>query len=101
MEQQQLPLYNFLREEVQKHPVHPDWKQVVSKIHQLSTEHLENIFILIYHHACLENSHKKGLPYNAKYLTDQKKGVIYQIQHLPTLLQYIIVKYVENVTTDN
>lgn len=94
----QFPLYYLLKDEVQNRPVNLDWKLIVSKIHQLSTENLENIFILIYHHSCIDNSNKKGLPYNAKYLTDQKKGVIFQIQQLPTLLQYIVSKYIEHVT---
>lgn len=94
-----LPIYYTLKDEVQSNPVNPDWKTIVSKIHQLSTEHLENIYIMIYHHTCLEGN-KKILPYSSKYLSDQKKGVIFQIQHLPMLLQYIIAKYVEHVTNE-
>lgn len=93
------PLYNELRDEVQNTTMAPDWKTLVLLIHQLSQEHLEILFVLIYHHWQEENTSKRAaLPYHGKYLTEAKKGVIYQIHQLPVLLQNIIAKYIERVT---
>lgn len=96
-----MDLYQDLKTENEKRPITPDWKRIVSLMYQLSNEHLENIYVMILHH-WTEEGHvgkKASLPYNGKYLTDQKKGVMYQVSQLPILLQQVIALYVEKVTT--
>ena len=110
-----MPLYDKLK---QKIPVNFDWTKI--SVVKLSDEHLEIIYALILHFyiteektnkidlfKALDNSSqkkiqdiKKFIPYNGK-LSDIGKGIFYQLNSLPLVLQQVIAAYIQNITSSS
>jgi hypothetical protein len=88
------PLYDSLLEKSETMQDIPDvWKYIPN----LPAEHLEMIYALIYHHSLKDPAQKFTkkciTPYKSKVF-DTGKGVIFQVNLLPFVLQRVISTYV-------
>jgi hypothetical protein len=79
-----------------------DWQKIGMTITNLPEEHSEIIYGLILHHFYLEKGKIQripAIPYFGKVFDSGKeggsrKGVMYTVSHLPSILQRIIFQYV-------
>ena len=79
-----------------------DWQKIGMTITNLPEEHSEIIYGLILHHFYLEKGKIQripAIPYFGKVFDSgqeggSRKGVMYTVSHLPSILQRIIFQYV-------
>jgi hypothetical protein len=72
-----------------------DLNAICNKIEKCKDDIHENIAALILHHHYLENKNKRNVvPYNGKYISENKTSVVHTLQNLPKVLQMCICYYV-------
>lgn len=85
----------------------PEWKSLTPLIGNLTIEHTETIFALILHYYVLEQSGKipgfvphqrkdLPIPYGGKVF-EGGKGLLYNVNNLPLLLQQVISEFVKSI----
>lgn len=80
-------------------------KKLCSQITKLPKDNIEDIYLLILHHAFIKEDYskksllsRKELPYGSKYIDKKEmKGLIFKPHSLPEELQRIIYKYLNYV----
>ncbi len=95
------PIYDQLIEHAALAPgsIDDEWSQIQSTMINLPISHSEFIYLLIIHHWSLEIERKKstGIPYYGQAVSG-KRGVIFNVMHIPPLLQRIILLYIAHIS---
>jgi hypothetical protein len=92
-------LYSYLVQRANKYQPRFKVSEISQDIPNLPREHLENIFLLIYHHESKDNDDIEScsMPYRSTTVSDGK-GILFELSNIPPFLLLIISHYLDYVT---